>query len=72
MKYHCPVLISAVESGWLKADRVKELSEGLNADGPDMTPKFFTSEETAAAHGHAENTALAIELIFDWIVSPRN
>ncbi len=25
MKYHCPVLISAVESGWLKADRDKIL-----------------------------------------------
>jgi dienelactone hydrolase len=65
----CPVLISAGERGWLKADRVKELYDGLKADGRDVTLKIFTSEETAAAQGHADNTTLANEFIFDWIAS---
>jgi len=65
----CPVLISTGERGWLKAERVKELYDGLKADGRDVTLKIFTSEETAAAQGHADNTALANEFIFDWIAS---
>jgi dienelactone hydrolase len=63
----CPVLISAGERGWLNADRVRELYDGLKADGRDVTLKIFTSEETAAAQGHADNTTLANEFIFDWI-----
>jgi dienelactone hydrolase len=65
----CPVLISAGERGWLKAERVKEFYDGLKADGRDVTLKIFTSEETAAAQGHADNTTLANEFIFDWIAS---
>jgi dienelactone hydrolase len=65
----CPVLISAGECGWLAADRVSELYDGLKADGRDVTLKIFTSEETAAAQGHADNTTLANEFIFDWIAS---
>jgi dienelactone hydrolase len=65
----CPVLISTGERGWLKAERVKELYDGLKADGRDVTLKIFTSEETAAAQGHADNTTLANEFIFDWIAS---
>jgi dienelactone hydrolase len=65
----CPVLISAGERGWLEADRVQELYDGLKADGRDVTLKIFTSEETAAAQGHADNPTLANELIFDWIAS---
>jgi hypothetical protein len=45
----CPVLIPTGESGWLKAERVKELYDGLKADGRDVTLKIFASEETAAA-----------------------
>jgi dienelactone hydrolase len=63
----CPVLISAGERGWLKAERVRELYDGLRADGRDVTLKIFTSEETASAQGHADNTTLANEFIFDWI-----
>jgi dienelactone hydrolase len=63
----CPVLISAGERGWLRADRVRELYDGLKADGRDVTLKIFSSEETAAAQGHADNTTLANEFIFDWI-----
>ncbi len=65
----CPVLISTGERGWLKADRVRELYDGLKADRRDVTLKIFTSEETAAAHGHADNPTLANEFIFDWIAS---
>lgn len=65
----CPVLISAGERGWLKAGRVRELYDGLKAEGRDVTLKIFTSEETAAAQGHADNTTLANEFIFDWIAS---
>ena len=31
--------------------------------------KVFSSEETAAAQGHADNPTLANEYIFDWIAS---
>src|SRR6267378_3348072 len=65
----CPVLITAGERGWLKPERVKEVYDGLKADGRDLTLKIFTSEETAAAQGHADNTTLANEYIFDWIAS---
>jgi dienelactone hydrolase len=64
----CPVLISAGERGWLKAERVKELRRAESRwSGPTL--KIFTSEETAAAQGHADNTTLANEFIFDWIAS---
>jgi hypothetical protein len=62
-------LITAGERGWLKPERVKEVYDGLKADGRDLTLKIFTSEETAAAQGHADNTTLANEYIFDWIAS---
>ncbi len=65
----CPVLIPAGEGGWLKADRVRELYEGLKADGRDVTLKIFTNEETGAAQGHLDNPTLANEFIFDWIAA---
>ncbi len=63
----CPVLISTGERGWLKAERVRELYDELQAYGRDVTLKIFTCEETAAAQGHADNPTLANEYIFDWI-----
>jgi dienelactone hydrolase len=63
----CPVLISAGERGWLKAERVRELYDVIRADGRDVTLKIFTSEETAAEQGHADNPTLANEFIFDWV-----
>ena len=63
----CPVLVSTGERGWLKADRVRDLHEELLADGGDVTLKIFSSEETAAAQGHADNPTLANEYIFDWV-----
>ncbi len=63
----CPVLISTGERGWLKAERVRDLTEEIQADGRDVTLKIFTSEETAAAQGHADNPTLANEFIFDWV-----
>jgi pimeloyl-ACP methyl ester carboxylesterase len=65
----CPVLISTGERGWLKPERVRELYDELKAYHRDVTLKIFTSEETAAAEGHADNTTLANEFIFDWIAS---
>lgn len=65
----CPVLITAGECGWLTAGRVRELYGGLKAEGRDVSLKIFSSEETAAAQGHADNTTLANEFIFDWIAS---
>ena len=65
----CPVLVCAGERGWLKAERVRELYDGLKRDGRDVALKIFTSEETAAAQGHADNPTLANEFIFDWVAS---
>jgi pimeloyl-ACP methyl ester carboxylesterase len=65
----CPVLIAAGESGGLEPDRVRQLYERLRASGGDVTLKIFANEETAAAHGHADNPTLANEFIFDWIAS---
>jgi len=65
----CPVLISTGERGWLKAERVRELYDHLKADGRDVTLKIFTSDETAATQGHADNPTLAYEYIFDWIAA---
>jgi dienelactone hydrolase len=65
----CPVLISAGERGWLKADRVRELYGHLKSEGRDVTLKIFGNGETAAMQGHADNPTLANEYIFDWIAS---
>ncbi len=65
----CPVLISTGERGWLKAERVRELYNELQAEGRDVTLKIFTCEETAVAQGHADNPTLANEFIFDWIAA---
>ena len=65
----CPVLISAGERGWLKAERVRELYDHLKGDGCDVTLKIFTSGETGAAQGHADNPTLANEYIFDWVAA---
>jgi dienelactone hydrolase len=65
----CPVLISAGERGWLKAERVRELYDHLKADGRDVTLRIFASAETAAAQGHADNPTLANEYIFDWLAA---
>jgi hypothetical protein len=62
-------LISAGERGWLKPDRMKQFYDELKADGRDVTLRIFTSDETAAAQGHADNTTLANEFIFDWLAS---
>jgi dienelactone hydrolase len=65
----CPVLIPAGERGWLKAERIRELYEGMRAGERDVTLKIFTAEETAAMQGHADNPTLANEYIFDWIAA---
>ncbi len=48
---------------------MRELHDGLRRDGRDIALKIFTSDETAAAQGHADNPTLANEFIFDWIAS---
>jgi len=63
----CPVLISTGEQGWLGAERVRDMVDGLKAEGCGVTLKIFTAEETASAQAHADNPTLANELIFDWI-----
>jgi dienelactone hydrolase len=65
----CPVLISAGDRGWLKAERVQELFDLLKAEDRDVTLKIFTSAETAATQGHADNPTLANEYIFDWVAT---
>ena len=63
------MLIPAGERGWLKAERVRELYEGLRAGHRDVTLKIFKTDETAAMQGHADNPTLANEYIFDWIAA---
>ena len=65
----CPVLISAGERGWLKAERVQELYAHLKVAGSDVTLKIFRNSETAAMQGHADNPTVANEYIFDWLAS---
>ncbi|WP_291696320.1 S9 family peptidase [Bradyrhizobium sp.] len=65
----CPVLVTAGERGWLRAQRIREFAEALKSEGRDVTLKIFTIDETAAAQGHADNPTLANEFIFDWVAS---
>jgi hypothetical protein len=65
----CPLLITVGERGWLKTDRVAELTHQLGTDRRDITLKIFSRGETAAAQGHMDNPTLANEFIFDWIAS---
>lgn len=66
-KIECPLLITLGERGWLQADRVEEFVRRLQSDGRDVTLKLFSSAETAAEQGHADNPTLANEFIFDWL-----
>jgi dienelactone hydrolase len=65
----CPVLITAGERGWLKAERVRALYRQLKAGGRDVTLKIFAASETAAMQAHVDNPTLANEYVFDWIAS---
>jgi pimeloyl-ACP methyl ester carboxylesterase len=65
----CPVLITVGERGWLKTDRVAELTSQLGGGHRDITLKVFGTAETAATQGHIDNPTLANEFIFDWIAS---
>jgi len=66
-RFHCPVLITVGEQGWLARDVVIDLFERLRARQPGVSLKIFASEETAASQGHHDNPTLANEFIFDWI-----
>lgn len=66
-RFHCPVLITVGEQGWLKRDVVVDLFERLRSRQPGISLKIFASEETAAGQGHHDNPTLANEFIFDWI-----
>jgi hypothetical protein len=70
-RMNCPLLITAGERGWLRAERVVELTDQLRADNPgvDVTLKMFAQAETGAAQGHLDNPTLANEFIFDWIAA---
>jgi len=65
----CPVLIPVGERGWLKAERVRELYDGVRSGDREVTLKIFKTDETAAMQGHADNPTLANEYIFDWIAA---
>jgi dienelactone hydrolase len=65
----CPVLITAGERGWLRAERIRDFCGELQAAGRDVTLKIFSCEETGAAQGHADNPTLANEYIFDWVTA---
>ena len=68
----CPVLITVGERGWLKTDRVVELSGQPGGGRRDITLRIFEDAETAAAQGHIDNPTLANEFIFDWIAGRLN
>jgi dienelactone hydrolase len=66
-RFHCPVLITVGEQGWLQSAVVTDLFERLKSYHPDISLKIFESSETAAAQGHYDNPTLANEFIFDWV-----
>jgi dienelactone hydrolase len=65
----CPLLITLGERGWLKPERVVELTNQLRSENRGVTLKVFKRSETAAEQGHMDNPTLANEFIFDWIAS---
>ncbi|MDE5452497.1 alpha/beta hydrolase [Bradyrhizobium sp. CSA112] len=71
-KFHCPVLITMGEQGWLERDHVTDLFERLKIANSDISLKIFESSETAAAQGHRDNPTLASEFIFDWMADRLN
>jgi len=64
-----PLLITLGERGWLEAARVTEIADQLKMRHPDVTLRIFRSSETASQQGHADNSTLACEFIFDWIAN---
>ena len=68
----CPVLITVGARGWLKTDRLVELSSQPGGGHRDITLRIFDGTETAAAQGHMDNPTLANEFIFDWIAARFN
>jgi hypothetical protein len=66
---HIPLLITLGEQGWLKVGRVTEIVDRLKMSHPDVTLRVFKGSETASQQGHADNSTLASEFIFDWIAN---
>jgi hypothetical protein len=64
-----PLLITLGEQGWLETGRVTQIVDQLKTSHPDVTLRIFRSSETASQQGHAENSSLACEFIFDWIAN---
>jgi hypothetical protein len=64
-----PLLVTLGEQGWLEAGRVTQIVDQLKTKHPDVTLRIFSSVETASQQGHADNSTLASEFIFDWIAN---
>lgn len=65
----CPVLVPLGECSWLKTDFVRPIVERVRKAGRDISLRVFSSDETAASQGHADNPTLANEFILDWLDS---
>ena len=66
-KIACPLLIvhgTADEWGTAHADKLYSFTK---AHGVDVEIKWFTPEETGAAHCQCDNPTLGMEYICDWI-----
>ena len=64
----CPLLIVSGELDSFGTHYAKHLYDADKAAGVDVTLKWFTAEETGAAHCQIDNPTPSMELICDWFV----
>jgi dienelactone hydrolase len=64
LRISCPVLIAIPSRGWLRAERVTKLVAEMRRERQDITLKVVPGEQ-----GSTANSALANQLIFDWIAA---
>jgi dienelactone hydrolase len=63
----CPFLIVAGELDSFGTHNARNVYEEARSAGVDVTIKWFSPEETGAAHCQIDNPTLGMELICDWL-----
>lgn len=65
----CPLLIVAGEFDSFGTHNAQSVYEEAKAANVDVTIKWFSTEETGAAHCQIDNPTIGMELICDWMES---
>jgi dienelactone hydrolase len=67
LNLECPYLVMIGEHDYINVEYATSLVESAEEAGLRPSLKVFSSQETAASPGHADNPTLAKEFAFEWI-----